>query len=101
MTNNDHLPVRPQQAPPHDVVQQQVRLLVQAVHALAGAVQRTDRKHLSRGSSVAPAAAHASELADMVADLGGWADSLLEVGTHVIDGDEEYIVGETEEPKSL
>lgn len=48
------LPVRPQQRPPSDVVQQQIRLLVQAVDALHDAVNRTDRKHLSSGSSVTP-----------------------------------------------
>lgn len=96
MTNDEtrDLPVRPQQPPPVDVVQQQLRLLVQAVHALQDAVFRTDRRHLSSGSSVAPTTARAGELAGQVAELGGWADSLLEVGTHVIEGDQEYVVGE-------
>jgi hypothetical protein len=94
------LPRRPQQAPPDDVVQQQLRLLVQAVHALQDAVYRTDRKHLSTGSSVAPTTARARELADQVAELGGWADSLLAVGTHVIDGDQEYVVGEPDTPNA-
>ncbi len=88
------VPRRPQQAPPGDVVQQQLRLLVQAVEALSRATYRTDTKHLSHGNSVAPTTARASELAQQVAQLGGWADSLLPVGTHVIDGDEEYVVGE-------
>jgi hypothetical protein len=94
--DTSHLPRRPQQAPPADVVQQQLRLLVQAVHALESAVYRTDRKHLSGGSSVAPTTARARELADQVAELGGWAGSLLEPGTHVVDGHDEYVVGEQE-----
>lgn len=89
------LPMRPQQPPPTDVVQQQLRLLVQALDELKDAVSRTDRKHISSsGSSVGPTAARAGELVAQVAELGGWADSLMEVGTHVIDGDQEYIIGE-------
>lgn len=88
------LPRRPQQAPPADTVQQQLRLLVQAVEALANATYRTDNKHLSRGNNVAPTVARARELAQQVSQLGGWTDSLLAVGTHVITGDGEYVVGE-------
>lgn len=81
MTSEDTegLPVRPQQPPPTDVVQQQLRLLVQAI-------------------SAAPTTARAEEMINQVADLGGWADSLMEVGTQVVDGDQEYIVGKPARP---
>lgn len=90
------LPVRPQQPPPGDVVQQQLRLLVMAVSGLQDAVSQTDRKHLSSGRSMAPTTARVGELAHQVAELGDWVDSLIEVGTHVIDGDQEYVVGESD-----
>jgi len=93
------LPVRPQQPPPGDVVQQQIRLLVLAMHALEDAVRQADRGRLSSGS-VGPSAARANELAEQVAELGGWADSLIGVGTHVVDGDQEYVVGEPDGARS-
>lgn len=98
MTSDEfpNIPVRPQQPPPADVVQQQIRLLVQAVDALAQAVNQTDRKHTVDRDSVAPTALIASELVAEVAELGGWSDSLLDVGTHVTDGDDEYVVGAPE-----
>lgn len=91
----DELPVRPQQPPPTDVVQQQLRLLVQAVGSLSNACWRLDRSSIGK-SGAAPSLGRAEELASQVAHLGGWSDSLLSVGTRVLAADGEYVVGEPE-----
>lgn len=66
----------------------------ETVPQLQGAAFRSDRGHVSNASSVGPAPARAGEMIHHVAELEGRVDSLTEAGTHVIDGDGEYVVGE-------
>lgn len=82
----DQIPHRPRQPAPTDPVQAQLRLLVQAVQTLSEAVA-----HLDRGRSALASAAmtvdHARLLNQQVAQLGGWAESLMPTGTPLRTGD--------------
>lgn len=76
------LPHRPRQAPPSDPVQEQLRLVTQAVQALAEAVTRLS-DHRRYGAPQARRAQQAVDLTHEVAVLGGWVESLLPMGVPV------------------